>query len=166
MIKTVPQAIDDMAVSLGASPSAQIPTVSQALENVYAALGGTRTDLDTMVVSEVIDLLTPLIHSGGGGGDWSSANVTLICLANVYYYKGSCVYDGDYSKEEITVRVNDPATITIPLYKGVGHIWVSDLIDVDDAVMPTFEGSISFDENYEIVVTGDGSISMAGSQET
>jgi len=67
-IKTVPQAIDDMAVSLGASPSAQIPTVSQALENVYAALGGTRTDLDTMVVSEVIDLITPLIPSGGGGG--------------------------------------------------------------------------------------------------
>lgn len=68
MIKTISQAIDDMAVSLGANPSAQIPTVSQALENVYARLGGTRTDLDTMVVSEVIDLLTPLIHSGGGGG--------------------------------------------------------------------------------------------------
>ena len=67
-IKTVPQAIDDMAVSLGASPSAQIPTVSQALENVYAALGGTRTDLDTMVISEVIDLLTPLVNGGGGGG--------------------------------------------------------------------------------------------------
>ncbi len=68
MIKTIPQAIDDMAVSLGANPSPHIPTVSQALENVYAALGGTRTDLDTLVVSEVIDLLTPLIHSGGGGG--------------------------------------------------------------------------------------------------
>ena len=68
MIKTIPQAIDDMAVSLGASPSAQIPTISQALENVYARLGGTRTDLDTMVISEVIDLLTPLVNGGGGGG--------------------------------------------------------------------------------------------------
>ena len=83
-IKTVPQAIDDMAVSLGASPSAQIPTVSQALENVYAALGGTRTDLDTMVISEVIDLLTPLVNGGGGGGggggssEFSTAEVTFI----------------------------------------------------------------------------------------
>lgn len=68
MIKTIPQAIDDMAVSLGASPSAEIPTVSQALENVYTALGGTRTDLDTLVVSEVIDLVAPLIQGGGGGG--------------------------------------------------------------------------------------------------
>lgn len=68
MIKTVSQAIDDMAVSLGASPSAEIPTVAQALENVYTALGGTRTDLDTLVVSEVIDLVAPLIQGGGGGG--------------------------------------------------------------------------------------------------
>lgn len=68
MIKTVSQAIDDMAVSLGADPSAEIPTVSQALENVYTALGGTRTDLDTLVVSEVIDLVAPLIQGGGGGG--------------------------------------------------------------------------------------------------
>lgn len=68
MIKTIPQAIDDMAVSLGASPSAEIPTVAQALENVYTALGGTRTDLDTLVVSEVIDLVAPLIQGGGGGG--------------------------------------------------------------------------------------------------
>lgn len=68
MIKTIPQAIDDMAVSLGASPSAEIPTVAQALENVYTALGGTRTDLDTLVVPEVIDLVAPLIQGGGGGG--------------------------------------------------------------------------------------------------
>lgn len=68
MIKTISQAIDDMAVSLGASPSAEIPTVAQALENVYTALGGDRTDLDTLVVSEVIDLVAPLIQGGGGGG--------------------------------------------------------------------------------------------------
>lgn len=67
MIKTIPQAIDDMAVSLGASPSAEIPTVAQALENLYTALGGTRTDLDTLVLPEVIDLVAPLIQGGGGG---------------------------------------------------------------------------------------------------
>ena len=78
-IKTIPQAIDDMAVSLGASPSAQIPTISQALENVYTALGGTRTDLDTMVISEVIDLLTPLVNGGGGGSsDFTTAELTVI----------------------------------------------------------------------------------------
>lgn len=67
MIKTIPQAIDDIAVSLGASPSAEIPTVAQALENVYTALGGDRTDLDTLVLPEVIDLVAPLIQGGGGG---------------------------------------------------------------------------------------------------
>lgn len=68
MIKTIPQAIDDIAISLGAAPSAEIPTVAQALENVYTALGGTRTDLDTLVLPEVIDLVAPLIQGGGGGG--------------------------------------------------------------------------------------------------
>ena len=68
MIKTIPQAIDDVAISLGADPSAEIPTVAQALENVYTALGGERTDLDALVVSEIIDLVAPLIQGGGGGG--------------------------------------------------------------------------------------------------
>ena len=76
MIKTVSHAIDDMAVSLGASPSAEIPTVAQALENVYTRLGGTRTDLDTLVVSEVIDLVAPLIQGGGGGGEISYIDAT------------------------------------------------------------------------------------------
>lgn len=81
MIKTIPQAIDDIAVSLGAAPSAEIPTVAQALENVYTALGGDRTDLDTLVVSEVIDLVAPLIQGGGGGGGDFTVTVQTINMS-------------------------------------------------------------------------------------
>lgn len=104
MIKTVSQAIDDMAVSLGASPSAEIPTVAQALENVYTALGGTRTDLDTLVVSEVIDLVAPLIQGGGGGG--GDVTVTLQTV-NMPAQTLTGQYNEEYGAYYASVKIAD-----------------------------------------------------------
>lgn len=104
MIKTIPQAIDDMAVSLGASPSAEIPTVAQALENVYSALGGDRTDLDTLVVSEIIDLVAPLIQGGGGGG--GDFTVTLQTV-NMSAHTLTGQYNEEYGVYYASVKIAD-----------------------------------------------------------
>lgn len=152
MIKTIPQAIDDMAVSLGASPSAEIPTVAQALENVYTALGGTRTDLDTLVVSEVIDLVAPLIQGGGGGGgDFSTATVTIITADE---RRGSftipIAYDGDYNALNLVDNETGTFSYTVPLYKGE-----------TDVTIESETASISVSGNAEYV-EADGYIAITG----
>lgn len=161
MIKTIPQAIDDMAVSLGASPSAGIPTVAQALENVYTALGGDRTDLDTLVVSEVIDLVAPLIQGGGGGGDFSTAEITIVSTLQ----KGSIILylpNIDPTDDALYYQLPDeyiPADgkIQAVLYKGS----VTFDVDTIGGTIPelTVTGGISVD-GLSGTITGDGTISI------
>ena len=115
-----------------------------------------------MVVSEVIDLVAPLIHSGGGGGgDWTSAEVTFICSANSYIYTGLCVLEGEYGGGALTIRASESVKVEIPLYKGVGYILTNDLEDIDFEVIPSLMGGIRFDD-VGFKVTGDGSITIAG----
>ena len=161
MIKTIPQAIDDIAVSLGADPSAEIPTVAQALENVYTALGGDRTDLDTLVVSEVIDLVAPLIQGGGGGGDFTTATVKFICTKGVYTVAGSFVFGMDtIVSSKITVEeLSPPVEVVIPLYKGTAIYTLGAFGDVQSNSVVT-GGITLFDEGIRI--TGDGTFSADG----
>lgn len=161
MIKTVSQAIDDIAISLGAAPSAEIPTVAQALENVYTALGGDRTDLDTLVVSEVIDLVAPLIQGGGGGGDFTTATVKFICTKGVYTVAGSFVFGTDtIVSSKITVEeLSPPVELVIPLYKGSAIYSLRAFGDVQST--PIVTGGITV-FNEGIRITGDGTYSADG----
>lgn len=150
MIKTISQAIDDMAVSLGASPSAEIPTVAQALENVYTALGGDRTDL-----------VAPLIQGGGGGGDFTTATVKFICTKGVYTVAGSFVFGMDtIVSSKITVeKLSPPVEVVIPLYKGSAIYSLGAFGDVQNNSVVT-GGITLFDEGIRI--TGDGTFSADG----
>jgi len=161
MIKTIPQAIDDMAVSLGADPSAEIPTVAQALENVYTALGGDRTDLDTLVVSEVIDLVAPLIQGGGGGGgDFTVATVTMvnnsgtsISIEAATYWVGEGEY---YTSGSIYADPNATTTTSVILYKGAGFGYVT----TENPPTLIASGDIEIVDNVEVYITGDGTITI------
>lgn len=44
-----------------------INTTAQALENIYAALGGEQ-DVDKLTVPQILDLIATVASSGGGGG--------------------------------------------------------------------------------------------------
>lgn len=139
MIKTVSQAIDDMAVSLGASPSAEIPTVAQALENVYTALGGTRTDLDTLVVSEVIDLVAPLIQGGGGGGVAFPTFTVPKDPSDYSAYSCDMTYAEVKSVWETEKDTSD--NIICKLIEGLNEYWFSPcsvMTDIED--LPVTEG--------------------------
>lgn len=144
MIKTIPQAIDDIAISLGASPSAEIPTVAQALENVYTALGGDRTDLDTLVLPEVIDLVAPLIQGGGGGG-------------------------GDFT---VTIQtINMPQTTLAGRYDAEEQAYVAEvkIADLDESIVNGVPyGEIGgYDYDYYIYGKGnEGSISSVDPYKT
>ena len=161
MIKTIPQAIDDIAISLGAAPSAEIPTVAQALENVYTALGGDRTDLDTLVVSEVIDLVAPLIHSGGGGGgDFTVATVTMVNNSGTSInIEAATYFEGEgehFSSGSIYADPNATITASVILYKGVGFGYVT----TENPPTITASGDIEIENNVEVYITGDGTITI------
>lgn len=168
MIKTIPQAIDDMAVSLGASPSAEIPTVAQALENVYTALGGTRTDLDTLVVSEVIDLVAPLIQGGGGGGgDFTIASATFTntnTQGGTYTVFLPIPYP-DEDNEGLVVRTisvgyDEPITMPIALFQGKMTLRMECFSNINSEVMPVITGNAELTQNG-LVVTGDFTLSAS-----
>lgn len=101
-------------------------------------------------------------NGGGGGGDWTSAEVTFISSAKEYTYAGLCVYEGEYGGVALTVRPSENMKIVIPLYKGIGYIRIADLDDIDFTVMPSTTGSIQLDNEQGYVVTGNGSVTMAG----
>lgn len=148
MIKTIPQAIDDMAVSLGASPSAEIPTVAQALENVYTALGGDRTDLDTLVLPEVIDLVAPLIQGGGGGGGYVfpvfTADNPSAPVSNMTFAEIKSLYEeyGDTAgKIPINISANDGTDyVFFALYNRVDYDYLFEAMP-DEVAEAFFHGN-------------------------
>ena len=84
---------------------------------------------------------------GGGSGDFSTAEVEITGMAEIY---------GAFLKEDETYYINDSGTVTVILYKGKATL--SSLNAPENVT-----GDITYDSDRdEIIVTGDGTITFGG----
>lgn len=110
------------------------------------------------------------IAEGGGGGDsdFSTAEVTFINSESGKLYTVNPVWpaiaeDGlKYPDGTVSIDVASSHTFMIPMYKGRAVVSPDCISDSDTQVMPTFTGGVEFDESYNFVITGDGTITAKG----
>ena len=100
---------------------------------------------------------------GGGGGDLSPASVILKNSAEgkFYTYKMTIINKDLNSMSFADITVYDETTVEIPLYKGTAYVPLL-VYDADESVMPVVTGDITLDQSGTFKVTGDGSITFAG----
>ena len=99
---------------------------------------------------------------GGGGGDFSTAEVTVTDLGLYHIAASHVLVDEEYGLEgssgDIFSSGTSPETFTIILYKGKGYL-------ATNAPVQSMSGNITYDEDLELyVVTGNGAITISGGQ--
>lgn len=94
---------------------------------------------------------------GGGSSDWSTCTMTIVSN------ESNCIVDipsVDVENNCITLYEDEPSagtTLVLPLYKG--KLIVPEVVDfwTDTA---TFSGAAEVDDNNNLVITGDCSVTM------
>lgn len=164
---TIASAFNEITENLGGTPSTS-GTIASAIDALNDTLAGSDQDA-AQTIEGAIRLLGENIGSGGGGetSRFSTAQVTVTNTATgktlgidvdaaLVEEEGEPSYLGSYTYNlDSTV----PVTITVVLLDGEGWITLSDY-DNDSA---TTTGGVDRDGESDIfIVTGDGTLSAAG----
>ena len=117
-----------------------------------------------VVTAEKLNKLEQGVAEGGGGGDFSIAEVTFVNLASVGWYTVYCLVANDEvgcNTASIDVSGGAGHTVLIPLYKDIPYVLSYDAFTrIDESVMPVLSGDIVFSESG-FGISGDGTITMS-----
>ena len=107
---------------------------------------------------EVYNKVTVNVEGGGGGGDFSTAEVTFIVTEGGVRTHFAYI-DPEYNDIEILTPSLDvgEVTYTLPLYKNGQYINIA----IAEGTTPTISGDISYD-GHGFAITGNGTISVEG----
>lgn len=109
------------------------------------------------------------IANAGGGGDFSTAQVTFInadtttspYAVNAFYVDSDCINMSPFN-------VSESVTIEVPLYKGKTEMSAFILSQTSQSYMPTTTGGASLVLGQgapKFVITGDGTITAKGANQ-
>lgn len=133
----------------------------------YKAEGGKMANEIPTTIKHLNTLLgEQLIGDGGGSG--STAIVTFKNSADATSYIVTVVMADNTSGVSISnvqIATAEGDGFTVPLYNGKMTLPLEYFDGVDQTVTPTLTGAVTLDmENFNFVITGDCSISLAGRQ--
>ena len=122
-----------------------------------------------MNLEDIISGWNGCVCSGeGGGGDLTTAQVTFINSAEgtsyTVYPPFYFIADGVIGTTLSPLTVAESLVLTVPLGEN-GAVWqLSTIDDINYDVLPTATGDVTIDfDNFAIIITGDGTITAAGS---
>lgn len=155
-INTVSEALDILNTAVGGT-AGEIPadaTKVDALKQVYKTLGGAPADVEELsTVSEMVEKLAN-VAGGGGGGDFSTATVTFVDTdENGWQFQGPFLGTDMIIPFVFSDKAN---TQTAVLYKGLA------VLECQDNETFTISGNAEKDELRppRIYVTGDCTITL------
>lgn len=117
------------------------------------------------------DVIRGVELPGGGGGDFSTAEVTFINsseTASIYYVKPFAYATEENTLKAMTVKVetSEVVTFAIPASGKYEQTLSSMFGNIDYSIMPTTSGGVELNaQNGTLVITGNGTFSAAGTYE-
>ena len=104
--------------------------------------------------------VTVNVEGGGGSSDFSTAEVTVTNNnASAVQYMTTNISNNALTPDSI-IEGNTSGTVIVVLYKGQSDLGLL-LINGVPIESPTLTGDISLDEFSDVIVTGDGTITIS-----
>lgn len=163
-ISTISDALDNLNKKLGGADIEIEPSMNKvdALKKIYKTLGGADDVSGLSTVYQVLEKITEVAE--GGGGDFSTAQVTII---NTSDYLAGVINvaiasdDDEASVTEWSISPSETSVFTVMLYKGkaiynvVGENIAGSNVSASGDIEPSFAG-------YKVgTIFGDGTITIS-----